>query len=159
MTRIGGLFQGQQATSKDGTRIRVGTQVTTRNLILTGFGGEALDVRDDSPGFFMDGTRSVGNAIIHHNGGLMGAAQIRGGVEASIGFAEVGPKLVNVRYEANPDPRPMMGFHALGAGVDVTPPSDGVLDPSAPCIGAFCNGENWLEEWTLFDDEIDCDFE
>lgn len=75
VTMVGGLFRDQQKTSNDGMRIRVGSQVTFRNLILSGFGGEALDVRDNSPGFFMDGTSTVDNAIIHHNGGLMGASR------------------------------------------------------------------------------------
>ena len=138
-------------------RIRVGTQVTARNVILTGFGDDALDVRDNSPGFFADGSSSIRNAIIHNNGGNVGAAQINGGVEASIGFTDIDPMLVNVRYEAHPDPRPMPGSPALLAGAGVTPPSDGTLDTSASCIGAFCNGDNWLEEWTFFGDESDFD--
>ena len=157
VTMIGGLAQDPDSGSVDGMRIRVGTAITARNVILTGFGGEALDVRDNSPSFFTNGTSSITNSIIHANGGLVGTAQIVGGVESSVGFMDVAPMLVNVRYEGNPDPRPMPGSPALTVGAAAVPPSDGVLDTSAQCIGAFCNGENWLEEWTFFGDEDDYD--
>ncbi len=157
VTMVGGLEQDLNSTSGDGMRIRVGTAITARHVILTQFGGDALDVRDNSPGFFMDGTSSIENSIIHMNGAKMGDAQIKGGVESMVDFMDVEPMLVNVRYEANPDPRPMVGSPALMAGAGATPPSDGALDTSAQCIGAFCNGENWLEEWTFFGDEFDYD--
>ena len=158
-TMIGGLQQDENSTSGDGMRIRVGTAITARNVILTGFGGDALDVRDNSPSLFTDGTSSIENSIIHANGAQMGTAQIKGGVESMVGFMDVAPMLVNVRYEANPDPRPMVGSPALKIGAGATPPSDGALDTGAQCIGAFCNGENWLEEWTFFGDEFDYDVE
>ena len=157
VTMVGGLAQDEQTTSGDGMRIRVGTAVTARNVLMTGFGGDAIDVRDNSPGLFADGTSSIMNSIIHANGGQMGDAQLRGGVADSIGYMDTDPMLVNVRYEANPDPRPVVGSYALKIGAAATPPSDGALDTSAQCIGAFCNGENWLEEWTFFGDELDYD--
>lgn len=157
VTMVGGVAQDEQSTSGDGMRIRVGTAVTARNVLMTGFGGDAIDVLDNSPGLFADGTSSIMNSIIHANGGQMGDAQLKGGVAASIGYVDTDPMLVNVRYEANPDPRPMVGSYALKIGAAATPPSDGVLDTSAQCIGAFCNGENWLEEWTFFGDELDYD--
>ena len=159
VTMVGGLAQDEQTTSGDGMRIRVGTAITARNVLMTGFGGDAVDVRDNSPGLFADGTSSIMNSIIHANGGQMGDAQLNGGVADSIGYMDTDPMLVNVRFEANPDPRPMVGSYALKIGAAATPPSDGVLDTSAQCIGAFCNGENWLEEWTFFGDELDYDVE
>ena len=156
VTMVGGLEQDAQTSSDDGMRIRVGTKITARNVILTGFGGDAVDVRDNSVGFFTDETSTIKNSIIHSNGGNTGDAQINGtGVAATVGYMDVDPMLVNVRYEANPDPRPMAGSYALKIGASVTPPSDGALDTSSRCVGAFCNGENWLEEWTFFGDEID----
>lgn len=157
VTMIGGLEQDPSSTSGDGMRIRVGSAITARNVILTLFGGETLGVRDNSPSFFTSGTSSFMNSIIHANGGLMGPAQIAGGVESSVGFMDVAPMLVNVRYEANPDPRPMPGSPTLVVGAATVPPSDGLLDTNAQCIGAFCKGENWLEEWTFFGDESDYD--
>ena len=136
VTMVGGVEQDENSTSGDGMRIRVGTAITARNVRLTGFGGDALDVRDNSPSLFTTGTSSIENTIITGNGGATGTAQIAGGVESMVDFMDVDPMLVNVRYEANPDPRPMVGSPALE-------------------VGAFCNGENWLEEWTFFGDEFD----
>lgn len=158
VTLVGGLEQDTNSSSGDGMRIRVGTAITARNVLLTGFGGDALDVRDNSPSLFTDGTSSIKNAIIHANGDNTGAAQIVGGVESSVDYMDVAPMLVNVRYEANPDPRPMLGSPALLVGNAATPPSTDSLDTSAQFIGAF-GDENWLEEWTFFGDEIDYDVE
>ena len=157
VTMVGGLYQGMNTTSGDGMRIRVGTAITARNVLMMGFGGDALDVRDNSPSFFMDGTSSIKNSIITMNGGKTGMEQFRGGVESMVGYMDSNPMLVNVRYEANPDPRPMVGSPARAIGAAATPPSDGALDTSAQCVGAFCNDENWLEEWTFFGDEFDYD--
>ena len=154
VTLVGGLLSDPGSSSGDGMRIRVGTAITARNVVLTGFGGDALDVRDNSPSLFTTGTSSIANAIIHSNGGQVGDGQIVGGVAASVQYADVAPMLVNVRYEANPDPRPMLGSSALRIGGPATPPSDGSLDTAAQFVGAF-GDENWLEEWTFFGSEID----
>ena len=159
VTMVGGLANDSQTTTNDGLRIRVGTKITARNVLVTGFGGDALAVRDNSVGFFTDGTSTIKNSIIHANGDNVGDAQINGDVATSIGYEDVDPMLVNVRYEANPDPRPMDASPALLVGAAATPPSDGTLDTAAQCIGAFCNGVNWLEEWTFFGDEFDYDVE
>ena len=156
VTLVGGLAQDENSSSGDGMRIRVGTAITARNVLLTGFGGDALDVRDNSPSLFLDGTSSIKNAIIHDNGDNTGDAQIVGGVASSVEYMDVAPALVNVRFEANPDPRPMLGSPALLIGNAATPPGDGSLDTSAQFIGAF-GDENWLEEWTFFGDEFDYD--
>ena len=156
VTLVGGLAQDANSSSGDGMRIRVGTAVTAHNVLLTGFGGDALDVRDNSPSLFSDGTSSITNAIIHANGGNEGDAQILGGVASSVDYMDMAPMLVNVRYEANPDPRPMLGSPVLLIGNAATPPATGSLDTSAQFIGAF-GDENWLEEWTFFGDEFDYD--
>ncbi len=156
VTLVGGYAQDETSQhGGDGMRLRVGMAVTARNLLLTGFGGNALDVRDNSLALFADGTSSIMNAIIHANGNMMGDDQIRGGVACSVHYMDVAPMLVNVRYEGNPDPRPMLGPPALLVGNAATPPSDmHLLDTSAQFIGAF-GTENWLEEWTFFGDEFD----
>ena len=159
VTMVGALASYLRPTSNDGMRIRVGSQLTARNVLITGFGGNAVNVLDNSPSFFADGTSSIKNSIIYRNGGMAGDAQIAGGVEATVEYMEVDPMLVNVRWEANPDPRPTAGSYALKLGAAATPPSDGTLDTRAQCIGAFCKGENWLEEWTFFGPESDYDVE
>ncbi len=161
VTMIGGLFSDETSEHVgDGMRLRRGTQVTARNVILAGFGGDALDVRDSSPGFFTSGDSSIKNAIITSNGGLTGDAQFNGdGVAAEIGYHEVAPELINVRYEANPDPRPMTGSPAAVFYNAAVPPAGYGFDTAGQCIGAFCEGDNWLEEWTFFGDEADYDVE
>ena len=161
VTLVGGLAQDANPSSGDAMRIRVGTAITARNVLLTGFGGDALDVRDNSPGLFTTGERSLKNAIIHGNCGLVGDAQIkRTGVAAAVEYIDSPPNLVNVRFEANPDPRPMTGSRALLLGLAAKPPGGDHkgLDTSAQFDGAF-GDENWLEEWTFFGDEFDYEIE
>ncbi len=146
---IGGSAQSDLTTTGDGMRIRVGSAINVANLILTGFSGDALDVRDNSSSFFMTGETTLSNAIISGN-----AFAINGGVESYVQFEDLAPMLNNVRYEGNPDPRPVPGSPALAIDKFKTPPSDGVLDTSSLCLGTFC-GENWLAEWTFFGSEED----
>lgn len=164
VTMIGGLFLSR-THGGDGMRLRVGTAVTARNVIVMGFGGDALDVRggdDPTVDFFEDGTSSIKNSILTLNGGATEAAQINEDSRGVVGdwedggYMDVDPRLRNITYQGNPDPRPVAGSPALRVGAAATPPSDGTLDTSAQCIGAFC-GENWLEEWTFFGDEADYD--
>ena len=157
VTMIGGSAQGSTSTSGDGMVIGTGSAITARNLVVAGFGGDALVVRDNSPSFFTNGTSSVENAIIHANGGQRGDLQIASvdsGFDEHIDYLDMAPLLVNVWYEGNPDPRPVLGSPALKIGAGAVPPSDGTLDTSAQYIGAF-GDENWLEEWTFFGAEVD----
>ena len=156
LTMIGGSAQGSTSTSGDGMVIGTGSAITARNVLVTGF-GDALVVRDSSPSFFTDGTSSVKNAIIYANGGQTGDAQITSDdsdIDDEVGYLDMAPLLVNVWYEGNPDPRPVLGSPALKIGAGAVPPSDGTLDTSAQYIGAF-GDENWLEEWTFFGAEVD----
>lgn len=148
LTMVGGALHSG-AHGGDGMRIRVGTAITARNVIVTGFGGDVVDVWDNSPSFFADGTSSIQSAIFFDNGG-----SVAGGV--TIPAADVDPQFVNVRFEGNPDPRLMLGSPGLKIGAATTPPSTGSTDTSAQCIGAFCD-DNWLEEWTFFGPEEDYD--
>ena len=157
ITMIGGSMQGSTSTSGDGMVIGTGSTITARNVLVTGFGDDALVVRDNSPTFFTDGTSRVENAIMYANGGQRGDAQISGvdsDFKEHIGYLDTAPLLVNVSYEANPDPRPTLGSPALEIGAGAVPPSDGTLDTRAQYIGAF-GDKNWLEEWTFFGAEAD----
>ena len=139
-----------------GILLRAGSAVTVRNALVMGFASGAINVRDDATSLFFDGTSSIDNAIFRANGRDAADDQVNGGIEAMVGFLDKEPMLVNVRYQANPDPRPMLGSPALAVGAGVVPPSDGVLDTSAQHIGAF-GDSNWLEEWTFFGSEADYD--
>ena len=159
VTLVGGASLDEQSASGDGIRLESGATLTARNVVLTGFGGAALEVQGDSVATFMaGGASSLRNAILHANGSLLGAAQIKGGIDSYIDFTDTDPMLRNVRYEGNPDPRPKNGSPALEFGVAAIPPSDGTLSSTAEYIGAF-GAKNWLEEWTFFGPESDYDVE
>ena len=143
------------ATSNDGMRIGDGSEVTARNILITGFGGNALNVLATPTGFFSRGKSSLVNSIIHANGGRTGDQQIAVDLAATISYMDIDPMLVNVRWEASPDPRPASGSHAFKLGSAVAPPYDGTLNTRARRIGAFCNDENWFEKWTFFGYEVD----
>ena len=138
------------AAGKDGMRIRVGTAITVRNVIVTGVTGQALDIRDNSPDLFNDGVSSIANCILN-------AAVEHNEVPVSHPCMTVeNPMLRNVRYEGNPDPRPVDGSPAARIGAGAAMKSDGFFDTSKQCVGAFCE-DNWLEEWTFFGAEEDYD--
>ncbi len=156
VTLIGGASLGAQSSSGDGIRLGGGATILARNVVLTGFGGFALDVRGNSVAPFMGGDSSLRNAILHANGNLQGAAQINGGIDSYVEFMDTDPMLLHVRYEANPDPRPKSGSAPLVLGASAVPPSDGPLSSAGEYVGAF-GTKNWLTQWTFFGAESDYD--
>ena len=161
VTVVGSSAAGSQAGAPAGAPagailLAGGSALTLRNTIAVGFLSAAIDVRDNSPALFIDGTSSIGNSILHGNGGEVRNGEVTGGVEAAVSYLDVEPTLINARYEANPDPRPRLGSPALRVGAGAVPPSDGMLDTSAQYVGAF-GDLNWLEEWTFFGPESEYD--
>lgn len=155
LTLVGSSLLGPGHGSHDvGIVLRAGSAVTARNVLVIGFAAGAIDVRDDAASLFNDGSSSIDGTILYNNGNGGGTAddQINGGIEAMVDFLYEEPKLVNVRYQANPDPRPMLGSSALRVGAPAVLPSDEVLDTNSQYIGAFGHS-NWLEEWTVFGPE------
>ena len=154
VTMVGGMGQEGLASraTGGGLLLRAGSAVVAQSLLITGFAEGAIIVRDNSASLFADGSSRIVNTIVSDNPALTAFSQIKGGVEAAVEYLDVAPMLANVRYEPNPDPRPTLGSLALAVESVATPPSDGVADTSARCIGAFCDG-NWLEEWTFFGEE------
>ena len=153
LTLVGGSLYGPENGSQGcGILLRAGTAVTARNALVLGFAAGAIDVREGALSLFSDGTSSINNAIFYANAGGTADDQIIGGIEAMMDFLYEEPMLGNVRYQASPDPRPMLGSPALTVGTGAVPPSDGALDTSAGYIGAF-GDSNWLEEWTAFGPE------
>ena len=146
---VPGLSSG---TGGCGIRLRAGSSMKAMNVIVTGFVAGAIQVPDRTAPSFRDGTRSMAHAIVHAIG--EGDLLIGDGIELGSGFLDEDPKLVNVRYAANPDPRPKLFSSALMVGAGAVPPSNGFLDTSAQQIGAF-RDSNWLEEWTFFGPESD----
>ena len=137
-----------------GIRLHTGASMKARNVIVTGFASRATEVRDRSAASFRDGTRSIAHAIVRASGGQEGDLLIEGDIEIGSGYLDEDPKLVNVRFAANPDPRPRLFSSALKVGAGAVPPSNGTLDTDAQQIGAFSES-NWLEEWTFFGPESD----
>ncbi len=155
LTVIGSAAPGlSSGTGGCGIRIHAGASMKARNVIVTGLVPFANESRDGSAPAFRDGDSSITHAIMHASGRREGGLLIEGGIEAGPGYLDEDPKLVNVRYAANPDPRPKLSSPALKVGAGVVPPSDGFLDTDAHQIGAFSDS-NWLEEWTFFGPESD----
>ena len=156
LTAVGGAAQAASASSAAGIVLRSGSAVTVRNAIVMGFSAGAIHARDNSPSLFMDGTSSIHNLIVYANGSQSASAEINGGIEDIVGYQEVDPLLINVGYQASPDPRPQSASPTLLVGAGAAPPLDEILDTNAQHVGAF-DGSNWLDEWTFFGPEADYD--
>ena len=156
LTLVGGLSRSPERGAQGGILLRSGTAVTARNVLVTGFPAGAIEARDDSLSLFSDGTSSIANAILHANGGQSPDPQIFEGLGGTVGYRDASPRLANVAYRANPDPRPLPGSPALRVGASAVPRSDGLLDTSAQYVGAF-GDSNWLAGWTFFGPESDFD--
>ena len=151
---IGPGVPGSLATIGPGILLNGGAAVTLRNLMVLGFADHALDTHDSSPMHFVSGRSSLRNAIFFSNGAKRRARHVANNVAPYVDYLWSKPKVVNVRYEPNPDPRPKGGSAARRIGVAAVPPAGGALSRSAQYLGAF-GGDNWLREWTFFGDESD----
>ena len=126
--------------------------LTVCNVFATGFGGYAID---GSVASFVGGSSSVLSAILTTSGFRhRGASQVRSRFEPYVEYIRANPDLLNIRYEANPDPRPRSGSIALQLGQATMPPFEERYSRAAHYIGAF-GEKNWLEEWTFFGPERD----
>ena len=72
--------------------------------MMTGFSGAALEARGNEAAWLAAGRSRLTNSILHRNGG--GGAQVPGAIEAHVEYEAVDPRLFDLRYGANPDPRP-----------------------------------------------------
>ena len=149
---------GESRRRAVGLRLETGSGVAAVNLLVTGFGGGAILASGRSALLFGEGQSTVTDALLHRNGYRPGSGQLRGGgVASGVDFGDHDPQLRNVRWEANPDPRPAAGSPALLAPTPPSASSDaGETAPGEQYIGAF-GAENWLEEWTFFGPESDYD--
>ncbi len=137
-----------------GIRLRSGSAITARNVIVQGPASGAIELRDNARSLFLDGTSSISGVILHAGTGRGGSAPEHASLEGLVGHLQVDPLLVTAGHRPNPDPRPRLNSPALQMGAAAVPPSDGLLDTSAQYIGAF-GDSNWLEEWTFFGPESD----
>ena len=140
---------GRRERRGAGLRLSAGSGVRARDLLATSFGGGAIDARARSALLFRDGQSSVTAALLYLNG----VRQLRG-VYETVEFIHRNPRLRDVRWFANPDPRPRLASPALRPAEAET----GEEGPAEPhYIGAFGEDTNWLEEWTFFGSESDYD--
>ena len=138
-------------------RLEDGAALAARNALVVGFAGPAIEARTGAVAQFVGGRSSFTHAILYANRPFRNPrAQITDGISAYVEYLDDDPDLLNIRYEANPDPRPRNGSAALRSA-SVAVPSDGIApSPTPHYVGAF-GRRNWLEEWTFFGDERDYD--
>ena len=121
-------------------RLRHGSGLTARNLLATRFGGGGIRTGTRAALLFADGESSVTEALLYLNG----VHQLGGGIQDEVEFVQRDPSLRDVRWFANPEPRPK-------------PNSPALPDEGEGYIGAFAKDHNWLRDWTVFGAESDYD--
>ena len=136
VTLLHGWSFGRLQRKGVAVRLRTGSGLIARNLLATRFFGGAIEARGRSGLLFEEGESSVTSALLYLNG----VRPLKGGIQEAVEFISRRPKLRDVRWFANPDPRPKADSLAL--------PEEG-----EGYIGAFGREENWLEEWTVFGPE------
>lgn len=153
VTLVHSIPHAQRARKQAGLRLRTGTAVSARDLLVTGSGASAIHAGAHAALLFGEGESSVASAVLYLNGHRSGGGQLRGGIIFGVEFKDRNPKLRNVSWEANPDPRLKAGSSAL----PVTKAAEDETATGAAYIGAFGTAENWLQEWTFFGPESECD--
>ena len=122
-----------------GLRLKDGTGLTARRLLVCGFRGGAVVVGPRTGQLLQDGVGSLADSIQYDN--LRGW---QGWSGAGLDFLPSRPpRLRNAGADANHDPRPRRVVEVPG-----------VLPGEASYVGAF-GEQNWLEEWTVFGREQD----
>ncbi len=135
-----------------GLRLHRGGAATARNIILTGFSAGSIVQQGNSASALGNRLSSLSHAILQAHPSWDEDSRVPGGTDGQTVHLDADPKLVNIQFYGNPDPRPKLESLARTIGAGATPPSDGFLDTSAQWIGAF-HDSNWLEEWTYFEPE------
>ena len=90
-----------------------GPEATIPAIGVFGVGDGAIEARGRSALLFTRGESAVAGALLYSNGYRLGRGQLSGGLGTGVGFAGEDPKLRDVRYFANPDPRPKASSPAL----------------------------------------------
>ena len=130
---------GRRARRGAGVHLRTGSGLRARDLLASHFGGGGVLAGPRASMLFTDGESSLAGALLYVNGN--GRGQLRGlGLRDALEYIERKPDLRDVRYFANPDPRPK-------------PDSPALAHEGEGYIGAFGPKDNWLEQWTVFGPE------
>ena len=160
VTLVHSIPYGRRERKAAGLRLDTGSGVKATGLLATRFGGGAIAASGRSALLFAEGESFVGDALLYRNGYRPGEGQLRGGIESGVQFRDRDPKLRDLRYFANPDPRPKPGSPALERQRAAGSPPDGALpagEGEEAYVGAFGREENWLDGWTFFGSESDYD--
>ena len=99
-----GSANGETGPLRDGMRSSEEATFRGRHVVMTGFSEAALETRGNEAAWLAAGHGRVTSSILHRNGG--GGAQVLGAIEAHVEYEAVDPWLFDLRYGANPDPRP-----------------------------------------------------
>ncbi len=130
---------GRRARRAAGVHLRTGSGLRARDLLASRFGGGGVQAGPRAGMLFTEGESSLAGALLYLNGA--GRRQLRGlGLRDALEYINRKPDLRDVRYFANPDPRPK-------------PDSPALADEGEGYIGAFGRKDNWLEQWTVFGPE------
>ena len=160
---------GKRERKAAGLRLRTGSGVTARDLLVTRFGGGAVVAGPRAALLFEEGVSSLASSLLHRNGHRPRWGQLRRFTVPRDEIIDRDPKLRDVRYVPNPDPRPKANSKALKpdeaeepdgrvSGQQEGPDGRASEGPETPnYIGAFGKDENWLEEWTFFGPQSDYD--
>ena len=149
---VAGGKPGQLRSIGPGILLDRGVAITARNVLATGFAGFAID---GSAASFTSGRSSFSHAVLTRSGYRISPPHpVLSRFSPYVEYIEENPQLLNVRYGANPDPRPRSGSGVLQLGNAAVPPFAPKFSHSAHYVGAF-HKINWLEEWTFFGPEED----
>ncbi|MDE0265329.1 MAG: hypothetical protein OXJ37_23210 [Bryobacterales bacterium] len=147
--KVPGGAPGRRTTIGPGIRLEGGAAITAQNLLVTGFAGFAIDGPAAS---FEAGASSLAGMILYSNRMRPPWKQVPIRLEPWVEYLRRDPDLLDIRYEANPDPRPRSGSPARRLGNAMMPPFDRRFSRDGQFVGAF-GRKNWLEEWTFFGPE------
>ena len=98
---------------------------------VVGFACPAIEARSGAVPQFVSGRSSFTHAILHTNRPFRNPrAQVTDGISADAEYLDDDPDLLNIRYKANPDPRPRNGPAVLRPAGGTVTPDGGVLSPT-----------------------------
>ncbi len=117
-----------------GLLLRSGSAIDANSLVVTGFSGGALQALGRSAQLFTEGESQWMGALLHPDP----RADSPSGLPEGLEYVSANPRLQDIRYFPNPDPRP-----------SESPPEPlGTADEGY--LGAFDRERNWLDEWISF---------
>jgi len=166
VTLIGGNpAPGSQEESDTGILLREGTAATIKNVIVTGFGQEGLEINHDSTVAEANaGNVVVTNSMFYMNSTRGSGANFKTGSDVTVPFdidafitaqekmnrEGVDPMLRDAFNFLSPDYRPGPESPALDINYVANPPDDGFFEP-VWYLGGVDPNHDWTVGWTTHD--------